>query len=106
MSGSPASLIVIPIVVAIVLFGWLFAVLWASNHPKIKHHEAPPRTEVAGGAFMAVEGGRQLMPIPEHIPAGLPRPRAATSTESYSQSAGSAAAEEAEARPLAGQPPV
>lgn len=106
MSGSHISLIVMPIVIAVALFSWLFAVLWASSHPKLKHHEPPPETEVAGGAFRAVEGGRQLMPIPEHRPAGVPGPRTAASTESYEQSAeaaGTAAAEEE--RPLTGTPP-
>jgi hypothetical protein len=77
MSGSHLSLIVIPIVTAIALFGWLFAVLWASTHPRYKNSGPSPRTEVAGGSFRAVDGGRQLMPIPEHRPAGVPAPRAA-----------------------------
>lgn len=104
MSGSHISLIIMPIVIAIALFSWLFAMLWAAAHPQIKHHQQPPRTEVAGGTFRAVEGGRQLMPIPEHRPAAVPGPRAATSTESYQGSLGSA--EEARPRPTAvGQPP-
>lgn len=59
-------MIVMPIVIAIALFGWLGAVMWAGFHPRWKHHAQGPRTEVAGGAFQAVEGGRQLMPIPGH----------------------------------------
>jgi len=103
MSGSHLSLIVMPIVIAIALFSWLFAVLWASSHPRLKHHERPPRTEVAGGTFRAVEGGRQLMPIPEHRPAPVPGPRTAASAENYQESAESGTTEES--HPLVGQPP-
>jgi hypothetical protein len=66
MSGSHTAVIVMPIVIAIALFSWLGAVMWAGFHPRWKHHAQGPRTEVAGGAFQAVEGGRQLMPIPGH----------------------------------------
>ncbi len=77
VSGSHAAQIVIPIVVAIALFSWLSAVLWANAHPRYRSRSSPPRTEVAGGAFQAVDGGRQLMPIPEHRPVGwAPAPRA------------------------------
>jgi hypothetical protein len=77
MSGSHAAQIVIPIVVAIALFSWVGAVLWANAHPRYRSRSHPPSTEVAGGAFQAVDGGRQLMPIPEHRPAGwVPAPRA------------------------------
>jgi hypothetical protein len=66
MSGSHTALIVMPIVIAVALFSWLTAVMWAGFHPRWKHHSQGPRTEVAGGAFQAIEGGRQLMPIPGH----------------------------------------
>jgi len=69
MSGSHLSLIVMPIVIAIALAGWIGAVLWAERHPHYKHQRSAPRTEVAGGAFRALEGGRQLMPIPGDRPA-------------------------------------
>jgi len=62
MTGSLAALWAIPIVVAIALFGWLAAVLWADLHPRWKHHSNLPKYEVTGGAFQAVDGGRQLMP--------------------------------------------
>ena len=87
MSGTLSAIITIPIVVAIALFSWVFAVLWANRHPRWAHHiahETPPlRTEVRGGAFQAVEGGRQLMPIPERAPAGVPGPRTAVASETY-----------------------
>lgn len=87
MPGTLAAIITIPIVTALALFSWLFAVLWANRHPRWAHHEAqqaqPLQTEVRGGAFQAVEGGRQLMPIPERRPAGVPEPRAAAGSETY-----------------------
>ncbi len=63
MSGTLAAQIVIPIVALLALFGWLVLVLRADNHPGWKHHGNLPKNEVAGGAFQAVSGGRQLMPI-------------------------------------------
>jgi hypothetical protein len=90
MAGSLAAIITIPIVVAIALFTWIAAVLYANRHPRWAHHEAqqaqPLATEVRGGAFRAVEGGRQLMPIPERRPAGVPGPRTAVATETYQPS--------------------
>jgi hypothetical protein len=87
MPGTLTAIITIPIVVAIALFSWIFAVLWANRHPRWAHHEAqqaqPLSMEVQGGAFQAVEGGRQLMPIPERRPAGVPEPRAAAASETY-----------------------
>lgn len=87
MSGSLSAIIAIPIVVVIALFTWIAAVLYANRHPRWAHHVAqqvqPLRTEVRGGAFEAVEGGRQLMPIPERRPAGVPGPRTAAGTETY-----------------------
>ncbi len=100
MSGSLAAVITIPIVTAFALFSWLFAVLWANRHPRWGHQQALP-TEVRGGAFQAVEGGRQLMPIPERRPADVPGPRAATASEMYqpsdAQQAGQTAPESARA---------
>ena len=83
MSGSLAAIITIPIVVVIVLFSWVAAVIYAESHPRWKHQLPPPRTEVAGGSFRALAGGRQVMPIPEEPPAGVPGQRAATGDEYY-----------------------
>ena len=69
MTGPVAAAFVIPIVVAIALFGWLIAVLRADTHPSWKHHSNLPRNEVTGGAFRALSGGRQLMPLPGGRPA-------------------------------------
>jgi hypothetical protein len=82
MSGSLAAVITIPIVTAIALFGWVAAVLYANAHPG-RQRGTPMKTEVAGGAFQAVEGGRQLMPIPEHRPLGVPGPRRPGDQEAY-----------------------
>jgi hypothetical protein len=90
MSGSLAAIITIPIVAFLALFTWLAAVLWASTHPRYRSQGSAPRTEVAGGAFQAVDGGRQLMPIPERRPSGVPAPRAAE--ESYAAPGYSSAA--------------
>jgi len=103
MSGSTAAIITIPIVTAIALFSWLAAVLYANSHPG-RRQESPIRTEVAGGAFQAVEGGRQLMPIPDHRPAAVPGQRAATGSETYQ--AGQAADWQAAEEPTAEQEPV
>jgi hypothetical protein len=62
MTGTLVSLWVMPIVIAIALFSWIFAVVRADTHPKWKHHSSLPKYEVTGGAFEAVDGGRQLMP--------------------------------------------
>jgi hypothetical protein len=83
MSGSLISLWVMPIVIAASLAFWISIVLYAHRHPRWKHHGVPPRTEVAGGAFMAVDGGRQLEPIPGHSVHEIPVPRAAAAEESY-----------------------
>jgi hypothetical protein len=64
MSGSHLAQWLIPIVVAVALFSWLGAVLYADAHPRYKHQSRLPRYEVTGGAFEANDGGRQLMPIP------------------------------------------
>jgi hypothetical protein len=102
MSGSLTAIITIPIVVAIVLFSWIAAVLHAEKHPHWKRPLPPPRTEVAGGAFRALAGGRQVMPIPEEPPAGVPGQRAAAGDEYYEtavrkHATGAPAAESAEA---------
>jgi hypothetical protein len=68
MTGSPAAAWTIFIVVSIVLAGWLIAVMRADTHPKWKHHSNLPKYEVTGGAFQAVDGGRQLMPLPGERP--------------------------------------
>ncbi len=78
MSGSHLSLIVMPIVIAFVLAFWISAVFYANAHPR-KPHPHRVRTDVAGGTFQAVEGGRQLMPIPER-PVDVPAPRSAAET--------------------------
>jgi hypothetical protein len=66
MSGSVTAAWVIPIVAFLALFVWVGVVLHADNHPRYKHQSTLPRTEVAGGAFQALDGGRQLMPIQGH----------------------------------------
>jgi len=72
-----------PIVIAAALAFWISLVLYAHRHPRWKHHGTPPRTEVAGGSFMAVDGGRQLEPIPGERAHEVPRPRAPAGEESY-----------------------
>ena len=62
MPGSITAQWVIPIVAAAALFGWLGAVLYAQAHPRYKTRQNLPKNEVSGGAFEAVDGGRQLMP--------------------------------------------
>ena len=83
VSGSITSLFVMPIVIAASLAFWISIVLYAHRHPRWKHHGVPPRTEVAGGSFMAVDGGRQLEPIPGERVHEVPRQRAAAAEESY-----------------------
>ncbi len=94
------AIVVIPIVVAIVLAGWLAAVFYANAHP-LRRHPHAARNDVAGGTFRAVEGGRQLMPIPER-PVDVPGPRSAA--EEGSPAPADTSAEEV-TRPLAGLPP-
>jgi hypothetical protein len=72
-----------PIVIASSLVFWLGIVLYASFHPKWKHHGVPPSYEVAGGSFMAIDGGRQLEPIPGQPVHEIPGPRAPTAAERY-----------------------
>jgi hypothetical protein len=83
MSGSLAAQIVIPIVAFLAVVGWAALVMYAGFHPGWKHKTAPPRNEVAGGAFMATDGGRQLMPIPGELPMEIPLQRTAAGEESY-----------------------
>ncbi|MGO8961201.1 MAG: hypothetical protein ACLQFR_28100 [Streptosporangiaceae bacterium] len=94
------SLIVMPIVIAIVLATWIAAVFYANAHPR-KPHAYHARTDVSGGTFQAVEGGRQLMPIPER-PVDVPAQRAAAEG-TYPEPAGTSRPEDA--RPLADLPP-
>src|SRR5258708_6050573 len=82
MSGSMAANIAIPIIAFLAVAGWVSLVLYASFHPGWKHRSPPPRTE-AGGVFLAVDGGRQLMPIPGETPPEIPLPRTAAREESY-----------------------
>jgi hypothetical protein len=83
MSGPLISLFVMPIVIASSLTFWISLVLYAHRHPKWKHHGVPPSAEVVGGAFMAVDGGRQLEPIPRRPVHEIPAPRAAAAAERY-----------------------
>ena len=114
MTGGVTADIVLPIVIAVALTTWLLLLFYANAHPSRGRYSADLPTEVRGGEFQAVEGGRQLMPIPEHRPA-VPGQRQAAATETYSASASTAttAAEqegvsedEVETRPLTGRPPV
>lgn len=99
MAGSHTSLIVMPIVIAISLTFWISLVLYASLHPRWKHHGRAPRTDAAGGAFAAIRGGRQLMPIWDGSP--IPGPREAAASESY-QAAAAQTSEEAHASTAVG----
>jgi hypothetical protein len=72
-----------PIVIAASLAFWISIVLYALSHPKWKHHGVPPRSEVAGGSFMALDGGRQLEPIPERPAHEIPAQRAPAAAETY-----------------------
>ncbi len=82
MAGSHVSLIVMPIVIAVVLAFWISLVYYATAHPRWKHHARRPRTDAAGGVFEATHGGRQLMPIWGE-PGAIPQPRPAAAGESY-----------------------
>ena len=86
MSGPLISLFVMPIVIAASLTFWISIVLYAHRHPAWKHHCTPPRSEVAGGVFEAVDGGRQLEPIPGESPHEVPRPRGPAAEEVYETS--------------------
>jgi hypothetical protein len=117
MGGGVTADIVLPIVIALSLITWLSLVFYANAHPGRGRHSVDLPTEVRGGEFQAVEGGRQLMPIPEHRPA-VPGQRQAAG-EAYrvpAQSTGGATAtarerepaseDEVETSPLAGHPPA
>jgi hypothetical protein len=72
MSNSVIVAIVVPIVVAIALAGWIVAVYRADRHPQggrpERSHRSVPRREVAGGSFRG-SGGRQVMPRRDSVPA-------------------------------------
>jgi hypothetical protein len=119
MTGSGTADFVLPIVIAVCLITWLSMVFWANAHPSRGRYSADLRKEVYGGSFQAVEGGRQLMPIPEHRPA-VPGQRPAAASETYRAPAGGATATatattsaaeadirsaEEDTRPLATRPP-
>ena len=118
MTGGVTADIVLPIVIAVALATWLSLLFYANAHPSRGRHSVNLPTEVRGGEFMAVEGGRQLMPIPEHRPA-VPGQRQAAAGEAYRVPAessagatatarehGAASEDEVKTRPLAGHPPV
>jgi hypothetical protein len=114
MTGGVTADIVLPIVIAVALASWLSLLFYANAHPSRGRYSADLPTEVRGGSFQAVEGGRQLMPIPEHRPA-VPGQRSATVTETYqvpssTTTAGTApeatSEDEVETRPLATRPPA
>jgi hypothetical protein len=60
MSGSLLAVIFVPIVVAVVLGGWIFSVYHANRHSDSGSGKMP-RREVIGGTFRS-SGGRQVMP--------------------------------------------
>jgi hypothetical protein len=86
MSGPLISLFVMPIVIASALTFWISIVLYAHRHPAWKHHPPGPRTEVAGGCFQAIDGGRQLEPIPGTRAHEIPVQRAPAAEEVYETS--------------------
>jgi hypothetical protein len=90
MTGGVTADIVLPIVIAVSLTTWLSLLFYANAHPHRGRYSSDLPTEVRGGSFQAVEGGRQLMPIPEHRPA-VPGQRPAAASETYWAPAGSAA---------------
>jgi hypothetical protein len=114
MIGSTYAPVVIAIVVSIALAGWISAVYYANAHPRHRP-KRDIKTEVAGGAFRAEHGGRQLMPIPGEGVHDIPAQRAATASDTYRvgedlYSGGQGPADDlsdadAETRPLAGHPP-
>jgi len=115
MTGGVTADIVLPIVIAVALTTWLSLLFYANRHPGRGRHSSDLPTEVRGGSFQAVEGGRQLMPIPEHRPA-VPGQRSAAASETYQAPASTTPAEaehheapsedEVETSPLAGRPPA
>jgi hypothetical protein len=114
MTGGVTADIVLPIVIAVALATWLSLLFYANAHPSRGQHSVNLPTEVRGGSFQAVEGGRQLMPIPEHRPA-VPGQRQVAASETYQASASTAtagaghegrSADEVETSPLASRPPA
>jgi hypothetical protein len=95
MTGGVTADIVLPIVIALSLATWLSLLFYANAHPHRGRYSSDLPTEVRGGSFQAVEGGRQLMPIPEHRPA-VPGQRQAAAEEGYRVPTGSSAAAEQE----------
>ena len=67
MSGSALAVIVIPVVVGIILAGWLYAVFHADRHPEPGNSNIPPDRAVTGGIFRS-SGGRQQMPRRDATP--------------------------------------
>jgi len=117
MPGGITADIVLPIVIALSLTTWLSLLFYANAHPFRGRHSTDLPTEVRGGEFQAVEGGRQLMPIPEHRPAVPAQRQAAAETYRVpDQSTGGATAiakeheqaseDDVETSPLAGHPPA
>ena len=90
MTGNGLTDIVLPIVIAICLVTWLSMVFWANAHPHRGRYSTDLRSEVRGGSFQAVKGGRQLMPIPGHLPA-VPGQRTAAGSETYRVPSGATA---------------
>lgn len=114
MTAGATADIVLPIVIAVALATWLSLLFYANGHPGRGRYSSDLPTEVRGGSFQAVEGGRQLMPIPEHRPT-VPGQRQAAGAETYQapESTPSAEAEhegvsedDVETRPLADRPPA
>lgn len=103
MVGSLAAVWTIPFVVAIVLFGWIFAVVRADTHPGWKHQDSPPKYEVTGGSFEAVDGGRQVMPRYGGRPVPTQADRERGGHFGYVPPQGSAPDESAADRAAAGQ---
>jgi len=115
MTGSVAAAWAIPIVAFLALFAWIGCVLWADAHPRYKHQSTLPRTEVAGGAFQALDGGRQLMPIPGDSnawpdgrlvqPGEIPEQRTSMSEEELRAATGQQREQEATACETTGREP-
>jgi hypothetical protein len=82
MSNNVLTEIFTPIVVAILLIVWIGGVFRANAHPGWGRRR-DIKTEVSGGAFKAVHGGRQLMPIPGNWSQDVPAQRGATGSETY-----------------------
>src|SRR5215468_5228709 len=101
MTGGVTADIVLPIVIAVALASWLSLLFYANAHPHRGRYSTDLPTEVRGGSFQAVEGGRQLMPIPEHRPA-VPGQRQPAAAETYQVPTGS----EAGTSPAARREPV